>query len=206
MMRSVVMTAAMMTAGALALAGCSPGAPTASTETPAPKTAAAPAAPALPAAPLRPEGADAVDAALKAAQDYGAAATAELAGIDKAQARIRTLAGQASAAAARGDARGVTSARAEAEKVRKGLAEGLSALRTSAASQTTALEAALTLCGTTPELAAYEGCAALSAEQASMTATIEALGKSYQAAETAWGPERARLEEASAAVALGSLR
>lgn len=52
-------------------------------------------------------------------------------------------------------------------------------------------------------LAAYAGCLALPAEQALLAQNIEAVAARYQAAETAYRPERAKLEEAAATMALG---
>lgn len=51
----------------------------------------------------------------------------------------------------------------------------------------------------------YEGCVALTAEQALLTQNIEAVGARYQAAEAAYRQDRPRLEEAAATVALGKL-
>jgi hypothetical protein len=54
-------------------------------------------------------------------------------------------------------------------------------------------------------LAAYEGCVALTAEQALLTQNVDAVAARYQAAETAYRLDRPRLEEAAATVALGRL-
>lgn len=53
--------------------------------------------------------------------------------------------------------------------------------------------------------AIYEGCTALTAEQALLTQNIEAVGTRYQAAEAAYRQDKPRLEEAAATVALGKL-
>lgn len=191
---------------AAALGACSrPTADVPAQPAAAPKPVA-PATAALPPAPVTPDGAGAIEAALKAAQDYDAAATAELAGIDAAEKRIHALAERAAGAAARGDGRGVAAAKSEADKARNGLASGLAALRTSAAAQTAAVETAVAQCAANPELAASEACVALAAQQATLAAKIEALTGRYQAAETAYAADRARLEEAAASVALGGLR
>jgi len=225
-------------AAALLLASCSreKSAPVAA----APETAPAPvavAAPGLPPAPpTRPEGADAVDAALAAAKAFNAKALTDLAGIERAEKRVRDQATRALEAARRGDAARVTAARADAEAAHKGLADGLTAFRTAATEQQTAVAAALALCApaaaapgtpggapvpppppvTTPTpgapataapmgLAAYEGCAALVAEQVLLAQNIEAVAGRYQAAETAYRQDRPKLEEAAATVALGRL-
>ncbi|MBX3485048.1 hypothetical protein, partial [Phenylobacterium sp.] len=133
-------------------------------------------------------------------------AATELAAIDAGQKRIRAAADRAVAAAQRGDARAVNAARAEADQAHKAHDDGLAALRATAAAQTTALDAAIAQCAATPELAAYEGCTALAAEQATLTAAIDRLGKRYQAADAAYPADRARIEEASATVALSAIR
>ena len=190
-----------------ALGACSRKAAVVPAEPAAPAAAAAaPAVAAAPVAPVKPVGAEAIDAALKVAQDYTAASATELAAIDAGQKRIRAAAERAVAAAGRGDTRTVNAARAEADQAHKAHTDGLAALRATAASQTSALQAALALCAASPEMTAYEGCVALTAEQATLAATIDALGKRYQAADAAYPADRARIEEASATVALGALR
>lgn len=52
-------------------------------------------------------------------------------------------------------------------------------------------------------LEAYPGCLALPAERALLAKNIEALANRYQAAEAAYRPDRAKLEEAAATMALG---
>lgn len=232
---------ALGAAAAMLLAACSgektPPAKAAPEAPPAP-LAVAPTA-ALPTAPVRPEGADAIDAALTAAQAFNAKALTDLAAIERAEKRIRDLAGRALEAARRGDAGRVTAARNDAEATHRGLADSLAAFRTAAAEQQAAVTAALALCGpsapapgatagpVTPpppvktplpgapatgpagqavvDPTAYQGCAALAAEQTLLAQNIEAVGARYQAAETAYRQDRPRLEEAAATVALGKL-
>ena len=59
------------------------------------------------------------------------------------------------------------------------------------------------LCGATPEFAASEPCAKLLAEQATLSKAVGDLTARFAAAETAYLKDRARLEEASATMALG---
>ncbi len=233
---------ALGAAGALLLAACSgettPPAKAAPEAAPAPVAVAPPIS--LPAAPVRPEGADAIDAALAAAQAFNAKALTDLAAIERAEKRIRDQAGRALEAARRGDAGRVTAARNDAEAAHRGLADSLAAFRTAAAEQQAAVTAALALCGPvapapgatagpmtpppppakTPlpgapatgpagpaltDPTAYQGCAALTAEQALLIQNIEAVGARYQAAEASYRQDRPRLEEAAATVALGKL-
>jgi hypothetical protein len=233
---------ALGAAAAMLLASCSgektPPAKAAPEATPAPVAVAPPAT--LPAAPMRPEGADAIDAALGGAQAFNAKALTDLAAIERAEKRIRDLAGRALEAARRGDAGRVTAARNDAEAAHRGLADSLAAFRTAAAEQQAAVTAALALCGpsapapgatagpVTPppppvktplpgapatgpagpavvDPTAYQGCAALAAEQTLLAQNIEAVGARYQAAEASYRQDRPRLEEAAATVALGKL-
>ncbi|WP_293906103.1 hypothetical protein [Phenylobacterium sp.] len=200
-------------AALMLLAGCSgeKGAATKATPPPAGPVAAAPlAAPGPLVPPGPPEGADAVDAALKAAQDFDAAAAAALAGIGKAQARIHAAAGRALELAGKGAsdaerpalAARVLAARNEAEAAHGGLVAGLAALKSQAAERNALVEAAVAQCALAPEFATYPGCVALSAEQAPMATNTDALTQRHAAAEAAWAAERARLDEASATLAL----
>lgn len=177
--------------------------------------AAAPT-PGVVAAPARPAGADAVDAAVAGVQAFNAQALADLAAIETAETRFRDMARRALEAARRSDWTRATAARSEAEAARKGLVEGLAKLQTTAAEQTAAVDAALALCappaiGSTAPLppvagaeglAAYAGCAALPAEKAQLDQNVAALTARYAAAETAYGRDRAPLEEAAVTIAL----
>lgn len=182
----------------------------------APETAPVAAAPTPGAAPARPAGADAVDAAVAGVQAFNAQALADLAAIETAETRFRDMARRALEAARRSDWTRATAARSEAEAARKGLVEGLAKLQTTAAEQTAAVDAALALCappaiGSTAPLppvagaeglAAYAGCAALPAEKAQLDQNVAALTARYAAAETAYGRDRAPLEEAAVTIAL----
>lgn len=180
--------------------------------------AAAPT-PGVVAAPARPTGADAVDAAVAGVQAFNAQALADLAAIETAETRFRDMARRALEAARRSDWTRATAARSEAVAARKGLVEGLAKLQTTAAEQTAAVDAALALCappeiGSTATLAplppvagaeglaAYAGCAALPAEKAQLDQNVAALTARYAAAETAYGRDRAPLEEAAVTIAL----
>jgi hypothetical protein len=212
--------------------GSEPAGPPAVTVGPAPLATTAPAAA------VRPEGADAVDATLAEAKAFNAKALEDLAGIERAEARIRELAGRALEAARQGQAGRVASARAEANKARDGLVAGFAAFQTASAAQVAAVDAAVAACGGTtpapapavapkgpapkapgpaapklpapaapqaagPGLATYEGCVGLTPEQGLLTQNIAALTARYEAAEAAWRQDRARLDEASATMALG---
>jgi hypothetical protein len=186
------------------------------------KVAATAPAPSVPAALARPEGADAVDAALAGAKAFNAKAVADLASIETAEKQIRDMAARAMEAARRGDGGRVTAARTDAEAAHKRLADGLASLQTTAAAQTAALEGAAALCAPvvaapgltatpaplpppagSPVLAASEGCLALPAEQALLAQNVTALQARYEATETAYRQDRARLDEAAATMALG---
>jgi hypothetical protein len=195
---------ALLLGSGLLLAACSgekaktPAAPAAA------PVAAAPATPPPEAPAARPAEADAVDAALKAAEDFDAKVATELAGIGKAQQRIHDLAARALELAGKGGEAGrVTAARSEADKTHAALAAGLTRLQAGSAETAALVDAALAQCAMVPALADYEGCVALTTEQATMTLNTEALTQRYAAAETAWPADRARLDEASATLALG---
>lgn len=212
--RSGMRTGALAASLLLALGACSEEPPeeeAAAVVAPIPATP--PAAPALPepaAAP--PPEAQAVETALADVQAFNAAAAAELAGIAQAEQRIRREAARALEAAGRtgGAAEGerrrlagqVAGARAEAERARAGLTAGFTAFQTTSAERTAQLNGALEPCAGMPALADFEPCAELAAEQPVMAQNIAVLTERYQAAETAWRQERARLDEASAMMAL----
>lgn len=174
-------------------------------------TAAAPAPP--PPSPALPPEAQAVETALADVQAFNAGAAAELAGIAAAEERVRRqaaraldLAGRAGAAAdaeRRRLSSQVAAARAEAERARAETAAGLSAFQAASAERTAQLNGALEQCAGLPALAGFEACATLTAEQPVLVQNIAALTERYQAAETVWRQERAKLDEASATMALG---
>jgi hypothetical protein len=100
----------------------------------------------------------------------------------------------------------VTAARREAETAHAALMDGQAKLRQETDDQVTSAEAMLETCNASEPLLAYEGCKALEAEHALLLTNLQALAARYQAAEAAYGPDRAKLEEASAAVALAAMR
>ena len=159
----------------------------------------------------RPVGSEAVDQALAAAQQFNTNAAAELAGIAKSEARIRALAARiaspGSSAIAETQRRNLSTnaqaARVEVEALHDALAAGAAAFRLASAAGAQQLAAAVAQCAADVELAAYAGCTALSAQQAPMAQTTASLGRRYEAAEAVYRQERARLEEASAIIALG---
>jgi len=181
-----------------------------------PKAAAAPAAAALPAEALPPEGAEPVDAALAAAKAFNEGAPAALAAIAEQEAKIRAAAARALTAARGAEAAGegqrqgltarVTTARREADAARKTLTDGQAKLKADGEAQTAAVQTAMDACAANEVLAAYAGCVALSAEQVLLATNIEALNARYHAADTAYGVERVKLEEAAASLALAALR
>lgn len=187
-------------------------------DTVAPKAAASAVAvaPALPADAPPPEGAEAADAALAVAKAFNEAATPALAAIGEQEARIRAAATRALAAARGAESSGegqriglsarVTAARREADAARKALLDGQAKWKADGETQTAAIQTAVEACNADEVLAAYAGCVALAAEQALMATNIEALTARYQAADTAYAAERAKLEEAAASLALASLR
>lgn len=160
----------------------------------------------------RPVGAEAVDLALAATQQFNAKAATELAGIARSEARIRALAAKVAGLGGgglpevqrRNLSASVQAARSEVETLHDGLASGAAAFRLASAAGTQQLEAALAQCATSVELAAYLGCAALTGQQAPLAQTTATLGRRYEAAEAAYRQERTRLEEASAIIALGA--
>lgn len=188
---------------ALAAAGCSDREPAATPQAaPAPVVATAPAVTApVPAPP--PAGAEPVDLALKAAQDFNAAAEAELAAIAEIEARFAPAARRALAAARTGDGRTAKRPLDEANTAYKALADRLAAFQTNSTALTAQVKAASDACAATPEMAAYAGCVALAAEQATLTASIDGITSRFAAAEAAWRQARPGLDEAAAAVALG---
>lgn len=196
----------------LALAACE-GKPDRQGET---AVAKAPPPPALTAAPVRPEGADAVDEALVKLKAWNESAALELKAVGDGEATIHVAAARA-LEAARGAESGpaerrasliarVTAARKEVEAARALAVDGQAKLAKDADEQVTAADAMLEACGASVALMAYEGCKGLEAEQALLLGNIEALTAGYQKVDRAYASERAKLEEASAAVALAALR
>lgn len=199
---------------ALGLAACSgerkPVEATTTATLPPPGAPATSLPPVLPT-PARPEGADAVDAALAAAQAFNAKVPEDLAAIDTAQARIRALAAQATTTAGRIEAAPdaqraglitrARAARAEAEALRKGQADAAAAI-VAPATTPPAWDGALALCAATPELGAYEGCANLKTEHDLLTQNLAALTARHQAAEAAWRDDQVKLTEAMVTIGL----
>lgn len=163
-----------------------------------------------------PPGAGGVDTALAAARAYNERAAKELVAIDRYDAQIRAAATRAIEASRGVD--GVTeaqrqplisrvsAARRDAEQARNQVVDGQARLRKDIDEQVTALEAMIETCSNDERLQAYAGCVALDAEHETLLKNIDALTARYSAADVAYGAERAKLEEASAAVALASLR
>lgn len=178
--------------------------------------ASAPPAPISSAPPIdpmaKPLGAEAVDQALAAVQQLNTQAAADLAGVARSEARIRALAARVAGLGGgalpdvqrRNLSTSVQAARTEVETLRDGLTTGAAAFRLASAAGTQQLEAALAQCAASVELAAYAGCAALSAQQAPLAQATATLARRHEAAEATYRQERARLEEASAIIALGS--
>ena len=213
-------TARWVALGALGLmaAGCEQKTPVAPAATaappavaPAPAPAAAPVVPEVAA--VSPETALAVNQALALAQAFNAKAAADLAAIAKAEKRIRELAGQASEAAARSGggiggnerlalSRRVELARTEAEAAHADVAARAATFRANAQAQTDAVALAQLQCAQTPEFLASEPCVKLAAEQATLAQTITNLTARFATAEAGYQKDRAKLEEASATVAL----
>ncbi|WP_293380532.1 hypothetical protein [Phenylobacterium sp. SCN 70-31] len=158
--------------------------------------------------PAKPAGAEAIDAALAAAQAFNSGTTADLAAVAREEQKIRQASAAAQVAARDGgnaEPR-IAAARRNAEAARSALAAARTASASAASTQTAAVEAAVSQCAATPELAAYEGCVALTAEQVTLAQNIAALDARHAAADAVWSQERPRLEEAAAAVALAGLR
>ena len=79
----------------------------------------------------------------------------------------------------------------------------LAAFRTASEALNAQVTAASEACAATPELTGYAGCAALTAEQTTLTGAFDSISQRFEAAEAAWRQERTRLDEAAATVALG---
>ena len=162
----------------------------------------------------RPVGADEVDRALADAQAFNAALVARLADIARSEAAIKALAARTTAAVAGGAgipesqrsrlSASIQAARTETETLHDTLTTGAAAFRLSSTASVDALETSIARCAQQDELAAYPACAALTTEQAALNRSVAALGRRYDAAETAYRQQRTRLEETSAIIALGS--
>ena len=204
---------------ALSMAGCDRRADPAPAPNQAAPAAATPAvgpaavAPALD--PLaRPPGADDLDLALSGAQQFNARAAAELATIGRSEARIKALVAKVAATVTGGNSgpesqrrqasAAIQAARSETEALHDGLTTGAAAFRLAAASGMQSLDAAVASCNADVALAAWPACPTLLTEQTTLTASVAALARRYDAAEAVWRREKTRLEEASAIVALGS--
>lgn len=227
---AIVLSAALLTACSGEKRETVAQAPTPPPPAATPATELAPALP--PEAPIPPETLAAIDATLAAAKAFNAKSLADLAGIEKAERRVRDQATRALDAARRGETARVAAAKADAESTHKALADRLAVFRATAADQQTALASALALCGLTTTdpltpaaappvakpptpgatptptapatgIAAYAGCLALPAEQALMTQNIAAVAARYEAAEVSYRQDRPKLEEAAATLALG---
>jgi hypothetical protein len=185
-------------------------------ETESVKTSELPALRSAAADPTRPEGADGVDAALAKVKAWNERAAQDLKAIDGAEAAIRDAAARAleaargaeQAPATRRAALGaqVTAARKAADTARASLVDGQARLRKDIDEQVTAVESMLETCNGSETLLVYEGCKGLEAEHTLLLSNIDALSARYQKAEASYGADRAKLEEASAAVALAALR
>lgn len=171
---------------------------------------------ATPLDPSAPPGAGAADAALAAVRAYNERAVKQLALIDQQEARIKAAAARALDAARGAEAVGeaqrqaltqrVTAARRDAESARNVLVDGQARLRQDIDEQITAVEAMMETCANDERLAVYASCVALTTEHDTLIKNIDALTARYQATDTSYGVDRAKLEEASAAVALSALR
>jgi hypothetical protein len=167
-------------------------------------------APPAPAAP--PEGAEAVDAALTAAQAFDAKAAQDLAAAGKAEARFHAAAEKAQGLAAKAEAapegqraaaaKAIAAAQAEANAAHATIAAGEATLAEAQAGLVAQADTALASCTADAALGAYVGCTALTAEKATLQKNVDALAARYAAAEAAWAKERPRLDEAAATVAL----
>ena len=167
----------------------------------APVAAAPPAPLPVPAAP--PPGAESIDLALKAVQDFNTAAAAELTAIGEAEIKYRATSAQALQAGRAGDVPAAARRLAEIEAAHKAAAERLAAFQAASASLAPQLTAATEACAATPQMTSYAACVILPTEQATLTANVEAVTKRFDAAEAVWRQERAKLEEVAATVALG---
>lgn len=169
-----------------------------------------------PSDPAAPPGAGGVDDALAAIQAYNERAAKELAGIDGYEAKIRAASLRGVEAARGADSANesqrqtlsqrVASARRDADNAHNTLVDGQARLRRDTDEQITKVEAMMETCANDERLAVYEGCVALEAEHETLLKNIDALSARYLASDQAYGVERAKLEEASAAVALAALR
>jgi hypothetical protein len=166
--------------------------------------------------PARPDGADGVDAQLAVVKAFNERVVQEMASIAVNEAKIDKAASGALEAARGADAAPearrqalnvrITAARREAEAARAILVDGQTKLRKDTDEQITAVEAMLETCNGSQALMVYESCTALVAEHELLLKNLEALAARYQAADAAYGPDRAKLEEASAAIALAAMR
>jgi hypothetical protein len=166
--------------------------------------------------PARPEAADGVDAQLAQVKAFNERAVQEMAAIAANEAKIDKAAtgaleaarGADTAPEARRQALGarITAARREADTARAILVDGQTKLRKDTDEQITAVEAMMETCNGSEALMVYEGCKALAVEHDLLLKNLEALAARYQVADAAYGPDRARLEEASAAIALAAMR
>lgn len=191
---------AIMAAGLL-VAGCSGREPEKAAETAvAPKVSPA-AAPVL-TPPVPPPGAEAVDLALKAAQEFNVAAPAELAAIAEIEAKYAPAARRALAAARTGDSRAIRRPIEDANAARKAMEARLAAYRAASEALSAQVTAASEACAATPELTGYAGCVALATEQTTLAGALDSITQRFEAAEAAWRQERTRLDEAAATVAL----
>lgn len=202
------------------VAGCQQKSAEPATETPAAPAKVIAAVPAVPAAAavttppaVPPETVQAVTQALAAAQAFNAKTAGDLAAVGKAEKRIHDLAVQAVGDAGKAGAgqenarlalgRQVAGARTEAEAAHADMASRLATFRATSQAQVDAVAQAVLLCAAPPEVAASEPCVKLLAEQTTLTKTVTALTARFAAAEASYQKDRARLEEASATMALG---
>lgn len=179
-----------------------------------PRTAQLPAV--APLAADAPAGAGGVDDALAAVRAYNERAARQLAEIDQQEARIKAAVLSAAEAARQAETANesqrqaltqrVTAARRAADAARGVLVDGQARLRKDIDEQITAVEAMMETCGNDERLAVYPGCVALTTEHELLLKNVDALTARYQASDQVYGAERAKLEEASAGVALAALR
>lgn len=214
--KGVAIRGALIGLGLLA-AACQGRNDTGATTQATPKAAAPPpAVAALPVEATPPAAAEPIDAALAAVKAFNEAAPPALVSIGEQEAKIRAAAAQALTAARGADAAAegqrealsgrVAAARRQADAARKAITDGEAKWAADGAAQTAAVQAAVEACAADPLLVTYAGCVALPAEQVLLATNIEALTARYQAADAGYGVERAKLEEAAAALALAALR
>ncbi len=98
----------------------------------------------------------------------------------------------------------MAAARREADAARASLTSALTTFRADAETHTTQLASAMAACAETPALAAHPACLALPAEQTLLTSNVTSLSQRFEAAEVAFARDRARLDEASATIALSA--